>query len=82
MKLFCDNQAILHITSNSIFHERSKHIQVDYHFIKEKVLSDCIVTSYINTNDQLVDILTKSHKGPHVKVICNKLSTYNLYALN
>ena len=56
MKLICDN----HISSNPVFHERTKHIEVDCHFIKEKIASRCISTSFVNSNDQLADIFTKS----------------------
>ncbi|RVW79788.1 Retrovirus-related Pol polyprotein from transposon RE1 [Vitis vinifera] len=73
MKLICDNQAALHIASNSVFHEMTKHIEVDCHFIKEKIASGCVATSFVNSNDQLADIFTKSLRGPRIKYIYNKL---------
>ncbi|RVW94843.1 Retrovirus-related Pol polyprotein from transposon TNT 1-94 [Vitis vinifera] len=80
MKLICDNQAALHIASNSVFHERTKHIEVDCHFIREKIASGCVATSFVNSNDQLADIFTKSLRGPRIKYICNKLGAYDVYA--
>ncbi|RVX23211.1 Retrovirus-related Pol polyprotein from transposon RE1 [Vitis vinifera] len=63
MKLICDNQAALHIASNPVFRERTKHIEVDCHFIREKIASGCVATSFVNSNDQLADIFTKSLRG-------------------
>ncbi|RVW72973.1 Retrovirus-related Pol polyprotein from transposon RE1 [Vitis vinifera] len=77
MKLICDNQA-LHIASNPVFHERTKHIEVDCHFIREKIASGCVATSFVNSNDQLADIFTKSLRGPRIKYICNKLGAYDV----
>ncbi|RVX18665.1 Retrovirus-related Pol polyprotein from transposon TNT 1-94 [Vitis vinifera] len=80
MKLICDNQAALHIASNPVFHEMTKHIEVDCHFIREKIASGCVATSFINSNDQLADIFTKSLRSPRIKYICNKLGAYDVYA--
>ncbi|RVW25074.1 Retrovirus-related Pol polyprotein from transposon RE1 [Vitis vinifera] len=80
MKLIYDSQVALHIASNPVFHEMTKHIEVDCHFIREKIASGCVATSFVNSNDQLADISTKSLKGPRIKYICNKLGAYNIYA--
>ena len=44
-KLICDNQATLHILFSQVFHERTKHIEMDCHFIREEIASGCMTTS-------------------------------------
>jgi hypothetical protein len=54
-----DNQSALALMKNPVFHDRSKHIQTKFHFIREAVENGEITPSYIGTEGQLADILTK-----------------------
>ena len=54
-----DSKSALALAKNSVSHERSKHIRVRYHFIRGCLEEGSIKVSYINTKDQLADLLTK-----------------------
>jgi hypothetical protein len=57
--LWCDNVSAIALASNPVYHARTKHIKVDYHFIREKVLNKDISLSFISTCDQPANIFTK-----------------------
>jgi hypothetical protein len=58
--IFCDNQSCIKLSENPVLHDRSKHIEIIYHFIKDKVQKGVVKLQYISTNEQVADILTKA----------------------
>jgi hypothetical protein len=57
--IFCDNQSCIKLSENPVFHDRSKHIEIIYHFIRDKVQNGVVKPQYVPTNEQVADILTK-----------------------
>ena len=58
--LYCENQSAIRLMENPVFHVRTKHVEVHYHFIREKVLQEEIEMRQIKTDDQAADLFTKS----------------------
>jgi hypothetical protein len=58
--IYCDNISSILLANNPVYHARTKHIQVQYHFIKEKVLTKEIDLIRVSTKNQVADIFTKA----------------------
>ncbi|KAD4584722.1 hypothetical protein E3N88_22323 [Mikania micrantha] len=78
--LFCDNEAARHIANNPVFHERTKHVEMDCHFVRERVESKEILPACIKSQLQVADLLTKALGGSQLQSLTVKMGITNLHA--
>jgi hypothetical protein len=71
--LWSDNTSAISLASNPVFHARTKHIEIDYHFVREKVVRGDLSVQFISTDDQLADLLTKALPSPRYITLSSKL---------
>uniref|UniRef100_A0A2N9HGM7 CCHC-type domain-containing protein n=1 Tax=Fagus sylvatica TaxID=28930 RepID=A0A2N9HGM7_FAGSY len=71
--IWCDNTSAISLASNPVFHARTKHVEVDYHFVRERVVRGDLKVQFIPTVDQLADLLTKALPTPRFVQLANKL---------
>jgi len=71
--LWCDNVSALALASNPMYHTRTKHIEVNYHFVREKVINGDISVKFISTLDQIADIFTKGLSSSRFNILKSKL---------
>jgi hypothetical protein len=76
--IYCDNLSSIQLARNPVFHAWTKHIEVHYHFIREKVLASEIDLIYVSTEDQVADIFTKVLGTEKHRRFCSMLGVMEL----
>jgi hypothetical protein len=59
MAVYCDNMSVVYLTTNLVQHQRIKHVQIDHHFVRERVAASVVRVLHVPTTSQFTDIFTK-----------------------
>ncbi|KAM3407194.1 hypothetical protein ACQJBY_000937 [Aegilops geniculata] len=79
LRLWCDNKSAISIANNPVQHDRTKHVEIDRFFIKEKLDDGIIRISYVSSREQVADCLTKGLSVKECNSACDKMGMIDIY---
>ena len=74
---WCDNIGATYLTTNPAFRAFTKHIEIDFHFVRDCVATRCLTVRYRSTKDQVADIFTKPLISHHFELLRDKLNVHS-----
>ena len=79
LKVWCDNMSAINIANNPVQHDRTKHVEIDMFFIKEKIDAGIIALDYVSSGQQVADCLTKGLGTKECNLACDKMGMIDIY---
>ena len=79
MNVWCDNKSAISIANNPVQHDRTKHVEIDRFFIKEKLDAGIIRIEHVSSGQQLADCLTKGLGAKECNLACDKMGMIDIY---
>ncbi|GJW85915.1 uncharacterized mitochondrial protein-like protein [Tanacetum coccineum] len=79
INIFCDNNSAIQIAANPVFHDKTKHFEIDIHFIREKVVSEFVKTVKVKSEENVSDIFTKGLDATQHMFLCKKLKMFDCF---
>lgn len=72
-KIYVDNTSSINLAKNATYHDRTKHIDVRFHHLRDNIEKKKIEIEFVSTNENIADALTKSLNGPKTKQFANSM---------